>query len=522
MKKVFAWLLLLVFLAGACAVVHAESKETVIRARDVSLNKHSNTIAVKLEDEKYYRIIDADGNVLMTEATGYTYMYSSGSYPFFEVEVKSSDGVHDEGLVDGWGNVLVPAEYADVNIISGRWQAGIKLTPSSADEKDYTFTFSNNEKKFFRIDTVDFYFDGRKVGSLNRSEYGGGNCTAYNSYLSVVNTARDRIYYNNKLERSPYTSTGSGEFDSIYKKGVYTYIHQGSGQTAFVPSCTLDPNDLSDPYLYDHGEVKDVQGNVLFRAAQVYDSVRDFKNGYALVRINRMYGLIDKQGNEVIPTLYDDLSNYEDNLLQFGYISAVKDGKFGFLDAHGNVTCPFVYANDVVRNRGTFATVKNLDGTTIVLSAAVGELPEHFADTEFPTSYGCRAFVGKNAQGQYCVADLYGNTLLPYQDYYRSIYLSVDGSVGVVSYGSWEYGIFHFDIADAAAPAADAPAVSAVDDGSWTCENGHGGNTGKFCTECGSPKPVVETRVTECPNCGYAFGDTTPKFCPECGTKIEK
>ena len=27
----------------------------------------------------------------------------------------------------------------------------------------------------------------------------------------------------------------------------------------------------------------------------------------------------------------------------------------------------------------------------------------------------------------------------------------------------------------------------------WTCVNGHEGNTGKFCTECGAPKPAPET-----------------------------
>jgi hypothetical protein len=29
-------------------------------------------------------------------------------------------------------------------------------------------------------------------------------------------------------------------------------------------------------------------------------------------------------------------------------------------------------------------------------------------------------------------------------------------------------------------------------EGPWTCENGHEGNTGKFCSECGLPKPSAE------------------------------
>ena len=55
------------------------------------------------------------------------------------------------------------------------------------------------------------------------------------------------------------------------------------------------------------------------------------------------------------------------------------------------------------------------------------------------------------------------------------------------------------------APAAD----------SWTCACGSV-NTGKFCTNCGSPKPVA---VSNCPTCGYKL-EPGSKFCPNCGTKI--
>ena len=55
-----------------------------------------------------------------------------------------------------------------------------------------------------------------------------------------------------------------------------------------------------------------------------------------------------------------------------------------------------------------------------------------------------------------------------------------------------------------------APAAPAPD--SWKCGCG-AVNTGRFCSECGSPKPAVE-----CKNCGYKPADgTAPKFCPECG-----
>jgi len=58
-------------------------------------------------------------------------------------------------------------------------------------------------------------------------------------------------------------------------------------------------------------------------------------------------------------------------------------------------------------------------------------------------------------------------------------------------------------------PGADQNAAQPED--GWTCECGQV-NTGKFCSECGKPKPVIATEWT-C-ECGQV---NTGKFCSECG-----
>ncbi len=60
-------------------------------------------------------------------------------------------------------------------------------------------------------------------------------------------------------------------------------------------------------------------------------------------------------------------------------------------------------------------------------------------------------------------------------------------------------------------PSAPAPSTPAAD--SWTCSCGSV-NTGKFCKECGSPKPTAQPGWT-C-SCGAV---NLGKFCPECGAK---
>ena len=60
------------------------------------------------------------------------------------------------------------------------------------------------------------------------------------------------------------------------------------------------------------------------------------------------------------------------------------------------------------------------------------------------------------------------------------------------------------------APAEPAAGAAEPADG-WKCECGHT-NTGKFCSECGKPRPVQEESwVCECGHINVG------KFCSECG-----
>lgn len=99
-------------------------------------------------------------------------------------------------------------------------------------------------------------------------------------------------------------------------------------------------------------------------------------------------------------------------------------------------------------------------------------------------------------------------------------------------------------------PVAPQPAAAPVPTGdTWTCSCGQGGNSAKFCSECGSPRPIPADGWTcscgitnkgkfcaecgtpkpagipqyKCDKCGWEPEDPTnpPKFCPECGDPFD-
>ena len=60
-------------------------------------------------------------------------------------------------------------------------------------------------------------------------------------------------------------------------------------------------------------------------------------------------------------------------------------------------------------------------------------------------------------------------------------------------------------------------AAQSSDASNWICSCG-AANNGKFCTNCGSPRPTGAP-LMKCNKCAWVPDDPThpPKFCPECG-----
>ncbi len=505
MKK---WLLILLALCLCCSIASAEISMEVKTAEvyGLSLNETAKTFVVRDKNTRMYQVVDADMNPLSGQYADIN--VANGQY-----EVKDANGAR--GLLDGQGQVLIAPAYDDIEVISDRWAAGITLKESTAENYDYETWFSDT-KKFYLIDTVDVYYRGEKKATLSRLEWNNGY--AHGDYLFVQDREKKYSAYNKDFVKSPVTPDYSSEYDDDYRSGKITHV--GSGQQAFVPGCTLTPDEV-EQYIWvnRNDELIDLQGNVLADLSD-YQNMHSIDRETNLIRIKnnkKKLGLMDSTGKILIPCEYDDFGYDFTVARQMGYVYAVKDGKGGFVSLKNGKESGFEFLESAGNQRGGFIVIEDPREGVILISAVAGELPGRYKEVSIPYSSAAMFATVTEMDGRIHVIDSRGNEALPdnpeirysgYVDYAK------DGSLILVEDLNGLYHIYNVTYTED--PEEPEPTVNTAgeDDGTWTCENGHEGNTGKFCSECGAAKPAEDDGTWTCEN---GHEGNTGKFCTECG-----
>lgn len=161
----------------------------------------------------------------------------------------------------------------------------------------------------------------------------------FNENLQVVITNGSTPYYGNKdyvIEFIQYVSND--------KKGAtkYTII----ANELSIGDCK-NKEELDRITYIDDDSSEIIYDDELKELYKKYDYVGFFSDGLAYVRKNGKYGCIDRKGDLVIPTKYEDLFGFSDGL------STVKiNGKYGYINANGEIVipCNYEYANSFKEN----------------------------------------------------------------------------------------------------------------------------------------------------------------------------
>lgn len=553
MKKLLICLMALVMLLTTAALAEIQV-ETVPLERSVYISGATNCYYARVDGG--YQLFDAQGNALSDVYSDLT-AQSSGAYYEFP-----GSGLNYIGVLDSKGQVIAEPSYGVFYAYDDGWALGYVLEPVEGDAGD----FKDSDNKWYNAIRTDVFCDGRILGSLSREEYIPTYTEGVaHGYFYVKQTSSSGFFLDKEFNKYPVADNfyTSSEFNYDYK--TKTVTHVPTQQLAFTAGSALTAQDVECPVWYDDNtdSLLDLQGNVI-KSGLVFDYVYQDGN-YFRIRLNKLYGIMDLEGNIVVEPQYAEIANYYGIFPNGTQVAVTPEGHLHFLDEQGNVTAKAEYelsSNDYkgFSYNSPFAVVKNM-GKCLVFTATKGELPTAYED--FYQARTDQQILLVQKDGLWGAIDVDGNTVLPFI-HRAAPDLSNDGTLACGATESREYILYRISYgADSpdnwtvavqsgaeteetvlaegawecscgaintgkfcgfcgakkpeATPAPTATPAPA-DDGSWTCDCGSV-NNGKFCPECGTKKPEVPVEP-QCASCGYKPEGAAPNFCPECGAKF--
>ena len=391
-----------------CAMVLAMS---CAAAADIALTENgsapegadliSGTSIVKVQGDNGYYLSDLEGNALTADT------FANGIYEeegfITAYSYAAEDELNSECLLNQSGEEILPAEYGDIKVFSSKWAAGYKLVEASAGNYDYQALLGDG---YYLIDQVDIYYlsenNAALLKSFSRDEY--QDADAHGEYITVADRSSGKVTlydasWNVAAEDVGYT-WDTGDINTTW----YT-IFSDNGQQG----------------------VMDNEGNVVMEPAFKY--VYDYTGKYAEVSTGDKYGLIDMDGNVVVPAEYDEIGrNYDAPVTELygesatyeaaGYFAVEKDGKGGFVATGGEVTCEPAIASDVLDLAGASASYTDLTGKIHILAADGTDsvLPDEVSEIRAIQFTNGFLYKTINDDYDYGVVDWHGNELLPMEN----------------------------------------------------------------------------------------------------------
>lgn len=303
-----------------------------------------------------YGLIDTLGKYVIPSGYDYVYSFSNGYATVYK------DGKF--GVVNQKGNLVIPFEYEFISafgkggradaVKGNKWgvinTANTEILPfqyliARTDDKNYTRVFLNDWG----------YLDPAGKAALDGSYQALSH--EDNGYIVGITTTLKKVLMNSKLKNvlpddlAFYSLNKSGNA-CIVKKGNQYGLYDLASQKLILPA--------EFKYLHFNGSMvvveqsngayyfTDIKGNKLF--GKEFQFVTEFKDysGFAEVKQNNKWGLMDKNGNFILKCEMgnaDDINIHVDVITN--RISARKGSGWGMTDLNGNLVLPFQYIDPV-------------------------------------------------------------------------------------------------------------------------------------------------------------------------------
>ena len=453
MKKLIAAILCLTLCLGGVALAAVEGP--IFEASSIyTLTYNGEQDVLKYTNYKNgYGMVSVEGEKLSEDKFGALNECGHGYF-----EAINENGLDTHGLVDSTGAELIPFNYSAFQAYSDQWVGAVIVAPTDDEKGDYGAGFFGGGDQY-NIDHVDMWYlpEQKLAGTLSREQFSQGRAVGGGEYLLVEDREGKLTMYNaafeavdhlfedyddteidivqpSKLEAAKLVSRVTGEavsedlpdgVNDVYRAEGYLTLRKRVDDENRCALIRSDGEMLTD---YVLGTV-----DRIIRDRYVISCVYDREKSATL------YGVYDlEQGAQIIPFGYDQFF-YAGNLTGLnGYFPVKLDGKVGFVNVEGAVTCPIEYANDNVDKQLGCSFIYK-EGGRLTLVAGDGVVTDLTALGVEDTCYGQDGsdgqYIGvKNADGKYGIMDWHGNTIvdfvmngMPY--IYRDGYMSFDGGI---------------------------------------------------------------------------------------------
>ena len=407
-KKVFAAALVLTLAFSGSAMADPALTQ-VSEVSDVEWI--DGTSLFKAQDAEGYYMSDISGNAVSKSGYGYSFDYENGYINAFTAQ---GEGANRMGLLTPTGEEIIECKYGDIRVPNENWAVAVVLTPADANNYDYQALLAGeDDDKYYLIETMDFYHlaDGAATlaGSLPRE-----NCLDYNAQGDYM-TVEDRTTGKVTMYDSSW-NVAADDLSSVYSEP------EGFSVTGYE-------------IFSDNGQqgVKDADGNVLIEPSYKY--VYSIEGDYVRVSTGEKEGLLDLNGNVIVPAEADELarsyyapaSEGDSSYVCAGYAAAFVDGKLAFYDLNGNRTVEPTLAKDLVEVNGASATYTDLEGNKHILAADGTDTVLDDAHKDIRPMYNGYGILYEFKDEDYKkgVIDWHGNEILPIGQY--DVELSGDG-----------------------------------------------------------------------------------------------
>lgn len=420
MKKIVSALLAVLLVLGMSGAMAAtvtevstiEGMPSVISGTNLMYNRGENGCA----------LIDINGNALTADEYYYDFYQYHGH---LTVTKTGGEELASSGLLALDGSVAVPFQYSEVEVINENWALGVMLVVADGEEYDYS-SWSSDDK--YLIESVDVYYlpEKKLMTTLTRDQY--GEADAYGQYLNICDRQGKVTGYD-----SAFNVVGAPSY-------THKFDYVAEALTSFQ----------NDEYLCG---LKTVGGEVLVEAQfeHLYPEVYSLANGLVRFGKDGKYGLIDLEGNIVIPAEYDNIVITSNGVYEptetyryvcGGYICVEKDNKIGYVDLSGNVTCDVSIDDDTSYNYGMTSLIEDNDKYSIAAADGVITKLKGYDAVYVLEHSGGRYYEVRNDKSDYGVIDWHGEIVVPLE--YDNISMMGDGQHILVS-ADGEYKILKIE-----------------------------------------------------------------------------